>query len=207
LFRGSLGSRVNYRIRLADGRLIFGTGYAHLEKNWGRNFPEFWLWSQGISQKNKRQFVLAGGDIGIGSDGSTGWILGYRSNNKLSTFNPFTKNVRFVTRIDACSGVFDLLALSEKTNIYVSARTEPRTFSKVMAPDTTGLFVPLAKESFSSTVRIEVFSRRHRNEALKRFNNLQSTSSQKALESTIFDQAAFEYGGTYNGCSINAKGR
>lgn len=203
----SLGSKVTYRILFTDGRYLSGSGYAHQEKNWGTQFPKYWVWSQGISANITSQFVLAGGDVGFGSSKSTGWMLGYRSKKHSLSLNPLTKDVRFMSRVDTCSGVFDLLALSPNKAIYVNARTEPATFGKVRTPTSQVLPYAHAMESFSSTVRIEVYRKKHKRAAVRRFNNLEISKSIKPLETVIFKKSAFEYGGSYTVCNEWASGR
>lgn len=36
-----------------------GTGFAHMEKNWGDAFPEQWVWAQGVSRDGKVSDLLA----------------------------------------------------------------------------------------------------------------------------------------------------
>jgi hypothetical protein len=33
---------------------LTGEGFAHMEKNWGRAFPDKWVWAQGMRLNRKR---------------------------------------------------------------------------------------------------------------------------------------------------------
>lgn len=55
-------------------------GKAHMEKNWGRSFPETWLWGQATSNEPSAQIIFSGGVVFPSIlPRYKSWLIGYRS--------------------------------------------------------------------------------------------------------------------------------
>jgi len=191
----SLKSLAKFRLeeKKSDGKVQVteGQGYLHLEKNWGRSFPDSYVWAQGIDLKTNTVLALAGGrPFQAGLIRPEVWILGYRSPNHKINFRTQDPGTMIESKVDGCRGQFELSAANLKHRIKISANAAKGSFGQISIPKENG-FVPNGSEqSFQTEISIELFKKEidfsnHRDDALK------------AIEKTIIKNGALEFGGKF----------
>ena len=179
----SLGSPVTYSIKTADGQILKGTGFAHIERSWGKTFPSAWMWVQATSEDNSAHLALAGGPLRIGFITLESFLVGYKS--ALVDFElrpdqgPFARHSH---EIDACKGTFKLVAKNLRQRLEISASAAPSSFAPVSIPTDDGYVPNGGKESFSTTIEVKAY----------RDNQL--------IETKRFQHAALEFGANYMNC-------
>eukprot|EP00455_Lapot_gusevi_P046699 TRINITY_DN618_c0_g1_i1.p1 TRINITY_DN618_c0_g1~~TRINITY_DN618_c0_g1_i1.p1 ORF type:complete len:363 (-),score=111.40 TRINITY_DN618_c0_g1_i1:166-1254(-) len=172
----------------ALGISLSTSGYAHMEKNWGKSFPPAWMWAEGIKMDTATSptptlFALAGGPTKVlGPIVITAYLVGYRSASLNWNFHPQDIGTLYFPTINSCQGYFNLLVRDPFRALNITVTAKPSTFSKVQCPTETG-FRAYSAESFQSHVEIQAYSH--------------SFSGDKLLETVSFDGAALEYGGQY----------
>ncbi len=155
----SLGSDAAYRYTIADegGTGVSGTGYAHLEKNWGAGFPIGWVWAQGIAADNQARFVVSTAEVDFSLFVLNAWIAAYRSPTISWDFRFSMPGVGFYTERDACAGTF-VFEITDATRVLsFAAVAPPDTFGEVSTPSEDGFAPQSGGESFSATMAVEAY--------------------------------------------------
>ena len=153
----SIGTPVEYRVKLASGQVVEGRGLAHVEKNWGRIFPRAWMWLQGISAGGDDYVALAGGVLPlVGSLEVTGYYVGYRSPRVEMDIRPDQLS-RYETEIDAARGRFRVDAYNLWQRIRIEAEADPASFGPVSIPTPNGYTSNGGIESFSASIRASAY--------------------------------------------------
>jgi hypothetical protein len=156
-FVPSLKTPVSYTVRTKQGTFQ-GTGYAHIEKNWGKAFPKAWMWAQGISQDGLTQVALAGGPLQIGPVNTTNYLVGVRGPGVNVSIHPGVDlSVNYKTKIDGCSGYFHLTAQNSKNKIVIESQAPPKSFVLLAIPTSKGYLPDLASESFYAVMNVTVY--------------------------------------------------
>jgi tocopherol cyclase len=180
----SLGTPVTYRLKRADGVILTGTGFAHIEKNWGQIFPRSWMWAQATNHDGSGHLALAGGLVGFGPIEIKAYMIGYKTKTVDVEIRPDQAPfVRYDTQIDSCAGTFKLDARNLRDRIVVEAFAEPASFAPVSVPTKDGYRGNRGKESFQARIKVSVY----------RDGNW--------VESQEFSGAALEFGADYMKCS------
>ena len=158
------------------------SGHAHLEKNWGRSFPNQWTWAQ--LNRNDVQLALAGGDLGFPSpilNWLKPYLFAYRSQRVQLTFYPedYILNPLKVQIHDTTSER-SLRIKGSKMGIGIEVYiTAPRSsFAKVQCPTRRG-FMDYSIESYSARVYLRLFQ----------------SKTGVLIEEHVFDGGALEFGG------------
>jgi hypothetical protein len=178
----SLASRARYSIRDAEGRVVEGTGFAHLETNYGVSFPSAWAWGEGVSVGGAAQFVFTAGQFTIAGVKASTFALAYRSPALNLTFRS-PDLAGFSLDKDACAGSLRLQAhdalSTHRATLTVTA--PPASFSAPLYCPTTAGFknVPGSVESFAGTAVLDAYS------------------AGALVESTTFPLSALEFGGGF----------
>jgi hypothetical protein len=177
----SLGTPTQYQIRIAStGKTYQGTGWAHVEKNWGKSFPDAWMWAQAVSEDNKTHFALAGGPVTLNGVTVKTFVFGYKSSRMNLEFGPHDKITTFMkTTISGCDGKFRLQAVRGNLGVIVTAEADPRSFIGLSSPTPTGFKPNVAQESFATKIKVTVLLNGH------------------VIEKKEFRGAALEFGGDY----------
>lgn len=184
----SLGTETEYDIKLYDNnRTLNGSGFMHQEKNWGVEFPEAWIWSQGVSDNNSSHFSLSGGIVSMTGISITTWLVGYFSDKIKWDFKIIEPGTIFDWDINACEGKFNFIAKTPVRTLKVKAYAPIDSFETISIPTENG-FEPGAVESFRSTIEISAYTHDPLF-GLFGFENL--------IERKIFRNAALEFGGDY----------
>jgi hypothetical protein len=154
----SLGSEAEYEYTLygEDGPETFiGTGYAHLEKNWQKEFPIGWVWTQGIARDNEAQFVASIAKVDLGNDTIIDpWIVGYRSPAVSWNFQFFVPGSTATTVMDPCAGTFYMKLRDPFRTLIYDASAPVDSFGDVSIPTEDGFVTQKGGESFSATVEV-----------------------------------------------------
>lgn len=154
----STKTEVTYRITKPDGTKIQGQGFAHIEKNWGKTFPQAWMWIQGISKNGEHQLAIAGGPLKLGPSTLTTFLVGVRGPDLSVDINPAQgPQVKYETWSDPCNGRFRIRAKNLRYKVEVLASAPRETFVPLAIPTSQGYLKNLAQESFYSTVRVKVW--------------------------------------------------
>lgn len=180
----SLGSETIYEIRLpGSGRVLRGTGYAHVEKNWGSVFPKAWMWAQATDPENTAHLSLAGGPLKVSGLTLTSYMVGFKIDGKDYDIQPGNILAEFKTRIDSCSGTFELVASNLFYRLEIFARAPLSSFGLLAIPTFKGYEKNGAMESFQTEIEVKV--RDH-------FGQVIAAKS--------FRQAALEFGAIFMKC-------
>lgn len=184
----SLGSKATFEVQNAAGEVTLqGEGFAHQEKNWGATFPKKWIWMQGIHTNNQAQVALAGGTVHIAGLGIDKWVLAYKAPGVDLEFQSDQMNVEFLKKIDPANGRFELIFADLKHTLILKAHSVPSQFGMVSIPTVRGYKKNGAKESFSTTIDVEVYK-----------NVFPFTvRSRQLIDKRTFTNAALEFGDEY----------
>ena len=155
-------SHVTYRwTNHKTGEQMIGTGVAHMEKNWGRSFPEGWLWTQGTKMPNKIHFALGTGPINFGSFPwpISGHLAGYRNPEKTLylTFRPDNSIITVVK--DSCNGSTRFTIKSFRYRIHLHITAPTNTFSDCLYGPMKNGFEKVCSESFHASAEVMVYKR------------------------------------------------
>ena len=58
---------------------LWGSGGAHLERNWGESFPEGWVWAQAHAPSARAQLILTGGLFKVGPLTTNSYVVALRT--------------------------------------------------------------------------------------------------------------------------------
>jgi hypothetical protein len=154
----SLGSETSYTYTMLDegATPVSGFGCAHQESSWGALFPPAWVWAEGISADNTRQFALSGGELPLGDTSLTTWLVAFHSPRIKWEFRPTLPGTRYITSIDSCAGSFSMIAKDSLRKLVITAQAPPESFFHVSVPTENG-FMPGAVESFAAEVSVRVY--------------------------------------------------
>lgn len=161
----STASKAAYSISVA-GRTLHGTGVSHLEKNWGKAFPEGWIWSQSFAGtgENKTSLCLAGGRV---LPGVQAYLIGYRSPSLQWDFRPpyammlgswFAPHIQVVH--DSKTGMFGLSVETHDRKLMLRVDALPESFLGLAAPYADGHRPNYAFESFSGETWVQAWGRK-----------------------------------------------
>ena len=94
----SMDHSLNGKLELNDSLYNFSEGRGYIEKDWGKNFPEDWIWAQSNHFENNHASISASlATIPWKKMKFAGFIVGLYFNNKLYKFttyrNTITKNI------------------------------------------------------------------------------------------------------------------
>ncbi|MBM3383157.1 MAG: hypothetical protein FJY29_12060 [Betaproteobacteria bacterium] len=191
----SLASRVKFEAVLPDASIpekferISGTGYAHIEKNWGVSFPESYIWMQAHYPEQKRTIALAGGKpLKIAGVQPEAWLIGYRSERFKQDFTPQNVGTFFESKVDACAGRFELKASYLNRRLIITAQAPRKTFAGISIPKESGFERDGSEQSFQTQIAVQLFEVPPLGVGIQ---------GEKLLEQTVLMGGALEFGGTY----------
>lgn len=187
-FVQSLGSKTNYQIELIDTEgkygnpgdkfILEGSGYAHIEKNWGKKFPDSYMWLQGTSLDNSAHIAIAGGELKFSPIKVDTYLIGYRSAQYQVDFNLGQMlDTTFRTSANACLGEFKLRAKNSEYELRVNAKAKPETFFWLSTPSDQTYLRKHTIQSFQTEIKAQLYK------------------NGKLLETQTFTDSALEFGG------------
>ncbi len=153
----SLGSDAQYEVTLyedsAPPTVITGRGYAHLEKNWQNEFPEGWVWAEGIAAGNQAQFAASVADVKL-FEGFVfqPWIVGFRSPRVQWDFRFSDPGSKAAWTTLPCAGWYLMEVRDAFRVLRLFAYGPPGTYGDVAVPTEDGFVPQRGEESFSATV-------------------------------------------------------
>uniref|UniRef100_A0A7S4PYL0 AttH domain-containing protein n=1 Tax=Alexandrium monilatum TaxID=311494 RepID=A0A7S4PYL0_9DINO len=188
----SLASRAEYTLTPAGGSAIEGRGHAHMEGNYGRTFPQGWIWLQAIGASGGVQVVLtAGRFLSLGPLGISAVVMAYRSPQLHWDFRT-TDLDAICWRGSAAGGWFSAVARhwTRDEELRLTVQAPPGSFSdRLYFPTRSGFSdTPGCRESYSAVVDVVAYRRG------------------VALERQRVPLAALEFGGTYLDSPESAEG-
>ncbi|RZA05785.1 MAG: hypothetical protein EOP11_11985, partial [Proteobacteria bacterium] len=152
----SIGTPVTYRIKLANGTIREGRGFAHVEKNWGKIFPRAWMWLQAVSPENDAAVALAGGPLGIYPLELTAYFVGYKSKAVNMDIRPDQLSI-YSTEIRPERGYFRMEAKNLRDRLVIEAQADPRSFAPVSIPTKEGYRPNGGIESFGAEITVKAY--------------------------------------------------
>lgn len=163
-------------------------GRAHMEKNWGGEFPDKWMWAQACGGGEDAAFAFSGGDLmlwGKELTMNTSHLAGYRSANKRVSWSFTPADSRMTASIDACKGLFSFdlrhIISGRRLNVSISAPALSLR-SCLWGPSRSG-FAPMSTESFLAVIEITAFARK--------------LTREDVVDHVVLRNAAVEFGGAY----------
>jgi Tocopherol cyclase len=188
----NVGGEGSYSVDIVkDGKPFHfeGRGEIHQEKNWGKVFPDAWMWLQA---KNDSSYIaLAGGDLKLGPLKAHSYMIGYRSATVAADFNAgqgFATS--FGDKIDSCGRKFSIEAKSAEYKLVIEAEADPATFTDLSIPTKNGYERNGAIESFVAKIKTRIY--RNRGSSLLPKYDL--------IEEQVFEQAGLEFGAKLKDC-------
>ncbi len=193
----SVGSSCEYNIHIHDELQLKGSGYSHIEGNYGNFFPSGWIWSQAIDHNNDASFSLVGGNFNIGAISPMNFIIYYRSNN-LKFIYRSTDLHKFKYTIDGVDGLINITAtkfasmfVRYQLKLTIKAKgsiNDNTTFGKaVYIPTPLGFMnTPGCKETYTSVATLECYE-----------YTIGNYRNKKLIANNTFDLTALEFGGTF----------
>lgn len=194
-FVHSLGSKVDFEALLPEKdspeklQKVKGTGYVHVEKNWGISFPQSYVWMQAHLPEQNKMIALAGGrPLNVAGLQPEAWLVGYRSELYKQDFAAQNLGTVFESRVDGCGGRFELKASFYNRRLIVTAQAQRKTFGGLAIPKDKGFIRDGSEQSFQTQIVAQLFE-------VAPFRS--GNQSERLLEQTIFTAGALEFGGNY----------
>lgn len=189
----SLGSEASYAYTLlgTDPETeVSGDGYAHLEKNWQREFPLGWVWVQGIAEDNRAQIVISLARVALDEENNImPWIAGYRSETLKWDFRFHLPDAALTLEMDACTGTLSMTARDLFRTLTITAVAPPDSFGDVSIPTEDGFVPRSGSESFSATITVSAYWH---------LPVLAALGVRWLIEEQVFENAALEFGNQYD---------
>lgn len=177
-----------------EAREFVGSGYTHIEGNYGSFFPSGWVWSQAISPSNRASFSLTGGKFEIGIFAPITFILYVRIGEKTKIFRT-TGLDSFTYDVDGIIGYTKIIAhsLSKRDRVEVIIRPKSTIAKGSFGPP---LYIPTANGFRNNPGCIETYTADADVTCLE--------LDEKTLEyveksHTSFPLTALEFGGSFQG--------
>lgn len=188
----NVGGEGSYRVDFTkDGKAYHfeGRGEIHQEKNWGKVFPDAWMWLQGKS--DSAYIALAGGDLKLGPFKAHSYMVGYRSRLVSTDFNAGQGfSTSFDDQIDSCGRRFILETKNSDYKLLIDAHADPKTFTDLSIPTKNGYEQNGAIESFVATIKTKLY----------RIQGSRFAPRFDLLEEQTFTQAGLEFGAKLKAC-------
>ncbi|MFZ9518864.1 MAG: hypothetical protein ACO3A4_00140 [Silvanigrellaceae bacterium] len=193
-FVHSLRSRVEFEASLPSRngnglQRVSGTGFAHIEKNWGVSFPPAYVWMQAYDKVRNRGVAVAGGrPLQVGVIKPEAWLVGYRSPLVSIDFAPQNLGTVFESKVDACNGDFELSSAFLNRRLTISAVADRKTFGGIAIPKESGFEKNGSEQSFQTRITTKLF------EVMPFSPN---RDGGRLLEESVFDGGALEFGSEF----------
>ena len=189
----SLKSYSEYSLKV-NGETFEGTGFTHVEKNWGDSFPDSWMWAEGMklnSDGSSVEFALAGGPKQLGPIPLSPvlYLVGYRSQNIQWSFHPQDIVSIFDANHDSCTGEFNITDKNPQNKLVIQIKADIKSFKNCLYGPSKEEMKPMCLESFSSLAKIQAYSADNVIEGI--------FGDYELLEEVEIPMSALEFGGDY----------
>lgn len=195
-FVESLASSSQYEITFVDegGELktLSGKGHAHIEKNWGKAFPQAWIWIQAHDEGRKSSVAMAGGILSLGPVALKTYLAGFKSPKVSAEFQMGQMfDMTYTDSFDACRGEYKITMQNGAHIMKLKAKADPASFASVSIPTPEGYLPKGGIESFSAEVEVEI----HNNNWVRDF-----LLKDSLIDKIKFKKAALEFGADFQKC-------
>lgn len=180
----SVGSETNYSLQLSNSPPLQGTGFSHIEGNYGSFFPEGWVWSQAIAANNDASMSLVAGKFVIGIVSPMTFIFYLRRRNgecavfrtiDMDTPRYYLDGIKRFVSIEFRSQIKGLKAV-------LTIESTDNLTHKVYVPTADGfLNSPGCEESYTAKATVKLMLK------------------DRTTEDYVFPLTALEFGGTFIG--------
>lgn len=153
----SIDHALHGRLMAGDERIDFSGGRGYIEKDWGRNFPQTWIWLQ-ANHFAQPEVSLTASVARIPFYGRVfpGFIIGLRLGGRLYRFATYLGATLEQVAIDGKK--VQVLVTNERHELRISAEQGKTALLYAPAPG-VGM-VPRVQESISATLRLSLRERR-----------------------------------------------
>ena len=136
-----------------NGQHYHEQGHAHIEKNWGKSFPDAWFWAQGRDVKNKVSLSFAGGRAPLRVHMPINvWALSLKVAEKEFVFAPKFSHLNAKIKTD-CQSYFDFYSRHNHFTVSLNFESPKDKFISIYGISKDH-WEEVAKESLHSKVRI-----------------------------------------------------
>jgi hypothetical protein len=153
----------SWRFERRDGTVIVSEsgGRAHFEKNWGKKFPERYVWLQGYDHRQDASIAAAGGAIAFSQDIKQEldpYLVLVNHGGRRWVFAPTNGAVLGRNTVDSCDGSVRLRMTSLDGELELLARAPRKSFGTILIPTGSG-FEPGSEQSFTAQIRATIRTR------------------------------------------------
>jgi len=181
----STASEASYHfVDRKNGIDIRGKATAHMEKNWGRAFPQSWFWTEG-HRTDGVTFAMSGGPLELTeyAPAIMGHLIGYENKDKDIALNFRPDNSMMTMDMNECNGAMSLTVTSPFYKLMFSISAPDKTFSPLLYGPSVKGFRMMCEESFQATASIRVYKL-----TLKGYH---------LIDEQMLEHCALEFGGQY----------
>eukprot|EP00386_Alphamonas_edax_P008389 GDKI01027514.1.p1 GENE.GDKI01027514.1~~GDKI01027514.1.p1 ORF type:complete len:474 (+),score=143.96 GDKI01027514.1:86-1507(+) len=189
--------------------------HGHLEKNWGKMFPEAWIWSQMYDAATENYFAVTYGKLDLPLPvklKAPAHLIGFRNWKKNISLDFRPDNSHIVTqRVDGCKGTLELVVRQFLTGarFHLNIRAAPDSFSKQFPGPLKYGFSDICVESFSAVADVEVWMPDGESDIDMDGGDPDQPTPElkknlKRVVKGTFKLAALEFGGTFQ-CNADKK--
>ncbi|GAA0176723.1 hypothetical protein SH2C18_00950 [Clostridium sediminicola] len=151
----ALDGKIEGNLAVDGEEYNFNGGNVYIEKNWGRAFPESWIWIQTNSFKQRNAaFTCSTGKVPFFAGSFKGFLVALLIDNK---FYKFTTINRSKMKIELLGNDMKLSFKRKNLLLTVITKTEKEKFMLCYGPK-DGKMIPLVKESLCGEVKIELIN-------------------------------------------------
>ena len=150
----SMNHEINGQIKIDGKNYDFDNGKGYIEKDWGKNFPQNWIWAQSNHFKNSDLSVsISLATIPWRKKQFTGYIVGVQCGEKLYRFAPYNNSKTSKIKFKDSTFIWHLV----NKNIEVKFKLlKGKSCSRLHAPDEINM-VPKVNEYLDGTLSIELY--------------------------------------------------
>jgi hypothetical protein len=180
----SIDSNIVGSLIIGDTTIDFTGGKAYIEKNWGKAFPNSYIWSQ-CNNFNITDTALTCSiaNIPLPISNFTGFLIGLYING---SFHKFTSINRSSLKLDFSKNSISIATSNKSHHLRFVTYASPKSFMNLYAPRGNAM-LPIAKESLQGDVSFELFD----------------NSTNSLLYHDRGYCCGLEFGGNYKTLSIN----
>lgn len=180
----SINSNIVGSLVIDDNTIDFTGGKAYIEKNWGKAFPNSYIWSQCNNfDIDDTSLTCSIANIPFPFSNFTGFLIGLYVKGE---FYKFTTVNRSKLRLDFSKNDISIITCNKNHILKFNASAPSHSFMKLYAP-TENKMLPIAKESLQGKLYFELLDKQSKN----------------LLFSSEGCCSGLEFGGNYKTLSIN----
>ena len=129
------------------------------DHNWGPVFPEAWLWIQANGFEDETEAIaFAGGPVPLGPVDPSGYMLAFKSRNRLYEFRTQDLTATFDVEHNYLLGQVQVIATKGNDRVVFKIDSDPDYLREVLIPTTQGM-VKGGYEAFFGTFTVNLWKR------------------------------------------------